>query len=231
MTAQPSHMLGTFLCIAALAAVLEGCTASPPPEERTDDGLVRVPSRPQGGVYRSPDADFTRYRRIMIEPLTVEFAPGWRKQHQDVTDKEVRRIQSEALEMFREEFIEVLVDEGPYELAESRDSDVLHVVPRVVDLDIPAPDMGAAAKRSYAPHPVRLQITGELRDAVSGTLLLRVVMFDGQQRYPANELRPANRGTNARDMKGSFWKWSQLVREALDVAKVARPGSPHRGSH
>jgi hypothetical protein len=211
------------LVLAAAAVWLAACKATPPPEERTDDGLVRVPSRAQGGVYRDLQADFTRYRRVMIEPLTVEFARGWRQRHEEVSDQEARRIQDQALELFRREFIRVLVEEGPYELAEAREADVLHVVPRVLELDIPAPDVDTGRVHSYAPHPVRLQINGELRDALSGALLLRVIMFDGQQTYGHHELRPANRVTNAHDMKQSFWKWSQLVREAIDVAKVARP--------
>jgi hypothetical protein len=212
---------------AACGLMLGACASGPPPEERTDDGLVRVPSRASGGVYRSPDAEFTRYRRLMIEPLTVEFAGEWRKAHPEVTDTEIRRIQAQALALFREEFVEVLVGEGPYELAETRDPDVLHVIPRSVDVNIPAPESDApSGTRSYSPHPVRMQMNGELRDAATGALLLRVIMFEGQERYGFNELRLANRVTNAHEMRVGFRKWAHLVREALDVAKVQRPKDP-----
>lgn len=219
---------GPAVVIALLGALLVGaCASDPPPEERTDDGLVRVPSRAAGGVYRNPETDFTQYRRLVIEPLTVEFKRDWRKAHPEVSDAEIRRIETEALALFREEFTDVLIDEGPYELADTRERDVLHVVPRLLDLDIPAPeDDLALGKRSYAPHPVRLQLNGELRDASTSALVLRVIMFDGQQRYGSNELRLANRTTNAHELRGSFNKWSRLVREALDVAKVAQPRKP-----
>jgi len=59
------------LGVLTLFALLAACTANRPPAETTADGLVRVPSRAEGGVYRKPDADFTRYKRLMIEPLTV----------------------------------------------------------------------------------------------------------------------------------------------------------------
>lgn len=211
------------ICCAALCAGLLGCAGGLPPEERTDDGLVRVPSRAAGGVYRSPDAEFTRYRRLMIEPLTVEFYRDWRKAHPEVSDAELRRIQNEAVKLFREEFVDELVVEGQYELADTRDADVLHVIPRLIDLDIPAPEPEQSGTRTYAPHPVRFQVNGELRDAASSALLMRVIMFEGQQRYGFNELRLANRVTNAHEMRLGFGKWAQLVREALDVAKVARP--------
>lgn len=213
-----------LLLSVTLCALLWGCKSNPPPEERTDDGLVRVPSRAVAGVYRNPETDFTGYKRVMIEPLSIEYARDWRRQHKDVEDAELKRIEAEARRIFREEFTETLVDEGPYELAETRAVDVLHVTPRVVDLDIPAPEVAAQpATRSYAPHPVRMQITGELRDAATDTLLLRVILFEGQQRYAFNELRLANRTTNAHDMRTSFGRWSQAVREALDVAKAQRP--------
>ena len=139
--------------VLAVFALLAACTASLPPAETTDDGLVRVPSRPEGGVYRNLDADFTRYKRLMIEPLTVEFLKGWRKQHRDVSDAEVRRIQAETTNNFREVFTENLVDEGPFELAEVREADVLVVVPRMLDLKIPAPETEQdAGYRSSSPR-------------------------------------------------------------------------------
>jgi hypothetical protein len=205
------------------ASWLLACAGGLPPEERTDDGLVRVPSRAAGGVYRNPDAEFTRYRRLMLEPLTVEFVREWRKAHPEVDDAEVRRIQTQAVDLFREEFVEELVDDGPYELAETRDSDVLHVVPRLIDLDIPAPDANVSGQRSYASRPVSMQLTGELRDAATGALLVRIIMFEGRERYGSNELRLANRVTNAHEMRVGFGKWARLAREALNVAKVARP--------
>jgi hypothetical protein len=212
-------LIGVTLC-----ALLWGCKASPPPEESTDDGLVRVPSRAVAGVYRNPDADFTGYKRVMIEPLSIEYARDWRRQHKDVEDSDVKRIETEARKGFREKFVEVLVGEGPYELTETRGPGVLHVTPRLVDLDIPAPEMAnRPGTESYAMHPVRMQITGELRDAATDTLLLRVILFEGQQRYPFDEPRLATRASNAHEMRDGFGRWAQVVREALDVAKVQRP--------
>src|SRR5215203_913257 len=125
--------------VLAVFALLAACKAGLPPAETTADNLVRVPSRPEGGVYRNPDADFTRFKRLMIEPLTVEFGKGWRKQHPDLSDAEVRRIEAEIRNNFREVFTEMFVGEGPFELAEVREADVLFVVPRMLDLKIPAP--------------------------------------------------------------------------------------------
>jgi hypothetical protein len=68
-----------------------------------------------------------------------------------------------------------------------------------------------------------MQVTGDLRSAESNALLARVVILEGQSRYGFNELRLANRTTNAHEMRLAFSKWSKLVREALNVAKATRP--------
>jgi hypothetical protein len=213
------------MVIAALACVLAaGCGHVRKPEERTDDGLVRVPSRASGGVYRAPGVSFTRYKRIILEPATIEFAATWRDNHPEVTDGDVTRIRNEAIKLFREEFTRDLVERGTYEFADSPGPDVLLVTPRVVDLDIAAPDAGNdAGTRSYTPGPVKMQIAGELRDAATGALVARVITFEGQNRYGFNEMRLANRATNAHEMRLGFAKWSKLVHEALHVAKATRP--------
>jgi hypothetical protein len=210
--------------VLAVFSLLASCTANPPPKETTADGLVRVPSRVEGGVYRDLDADFTHYKRLMIEPLTVEFLAGWRKQHPDVPDSEIRRIQVEAAANFREVFTKVLIDEGPFELAEVRETDVFVVVPRMLDLKIPAPETELdAGYHSYSPRLISMQMTGELRDAVSGEILLRVIMIDDENRYKLNGSSGPNRVTNAHEIRDSLERWSRLVREAIDVAKSSKP--------
>ena len=208
----------------AMVALLSACAASLPPAETTADGLVRVPSRAEGGVYRNPDADFTRYKRLILEPLTVEFVEGWRKQHPDISDAEVRRIQVETARSFLEVFTEVLVGEGPFELAEAREPDVLGVIPRMLDLKIPAPETESdTGYQSYSPHAISMQMTGELRDAVTGDILLRVLMIEPENRDKIHQGVGPNRLANAREIRGSLEKWSRLVREAIDVAKASKP--------
>lgn len=203
--------------------LLAGCGHTRVPEERTDDGLVRVPSRASGGVYRDPAADFTHYKRLILEPPTVEFIADWRKRHEKVNDADMLRMRTEAVKLFRDEFDRELVERGPYEYAEVPAPDVLRVVPRIVDLDILAPDVvTGAGERTYTPGPVKMQVTGELRDAVTNKLLARIIVFEGQSRYSFDELRLANRSTNAHEMRLGFGKWAMMVHEALNVAKATR---------
>jgi len=221
---MPKSFRASMLAVALICALATACTASRRPEEMTDDGLVRVPSRSVAGVYRLPGASFVQYRRIMLEPPTISFAPEWQKNHPKVTAAEILRIRTESAEMFREEFTRELIDRGPYELTDELAPDVLIVNPAIQDLDILAPETSVApGDRSYTAGPVKLKVTGELREAATGKLVGRLTIFEGNERYPFNELRPANRTTNAHEQRIAFGKWSRILNEALAVAKVERP--------
>jgi hypothetical protein len=74
-----------------------------------------------------------------------------------------------------------------------------------------------------------MQVAGEIRDSEKNTLLARVIVFAGQDRYGFDELRLANRSTNAHEMRLGFGKWSRMVHEALNVAKAARPAKAPAG--
>src|SRR4051812_19220363 len=103
------------LCLALAAG---GCAVDRPPEETTDDGLVRVPSRSIGGVYRLPEASFTQYQRIILEPPSISFAAKWTENHTEFSPAEMARIRTEAIGLFREEFAREFVEHGPYQFAE-----------------------------------------------------------------------------------------------------------------
>jgi len=213
--------------VGVLAAVLStfsaGCRSLPGPEERTEDGLVRVASRAAAGVYRRPESTFIQYKRLILEPPTIAFTPSWRDNHPEITDAEAKRIQTSAADLFREEFARALINNGKWTFAETPDPDVLVVVPRIVDLDIPAPEGGNDGVQTITPGPVKLQVIGDVRDAATGTLIGRIDMFDGNDQYGMGGVRLANRITNLHDMRLASAKWSRMLREALDVAQATRP--------
>jgi hypothetical protein len=201
-----------------------GCAADRRPDEITPDGLMRVPSRASGGVYRAPDATFIQYRRIILEPPSISFTKSWAEQHPDVSPAELARMRAESVQMFRDEFAREFVKRGPYQFAEDPAPDVLLVIPAIEELDIAAPEVVTAASTStYTTGPVSMKITGDLRDAVTGKVVGRVITYAPKERYAFNELRIANRATNAYEQRDVFAKWSRLVREALNVAKAAQP--------
>ena len=218
------RLASTFVLILGLVA---GCAADRPPEEKTDDGLVRVPSRSVGGVYRAPDASFLHYRRIILEPPSIGFVKDWRENHPEVSDADFNRIRAESVQLFRDEFADEFVVRGPYTFAEDPAPDVLLVIPTIEELNIVAPDASdAAGTRTYTSAPVSMKISGDLRDALTGKIVGRVITYESPERYAFDEMRIANRVTNAHEQRLAFGKWSRLVREALNVAKAERPRPP-----
>jgi len=215
-----------LLSTLGLAAVLAGgCSADPPPAETTADGLVRVPSRSVGGVYRAPDVTFLEYKRVILEPPSISFVAEWAEKHPDVSSREVARIRTEAIQLFRDEFSREIVKRGNFEFAEEPAPDVLLVVPAIEDLDIKSPEAGeSAGERTFLTgRPVTMKVTGDLRDAVSGRVIGRVVLFHLAEQNPRNELRDANRTANAHEQRKVYADWSQLVHEAIHVARAAKP--------
>ena len=222
------HSLRLLFGLKLVAVLACGCAADPPPEETTPDGLVRVPARSVGGVYRAPDATFFQYHRIILEPPSISFAKDWTENHPEVSAKELARIRAESVRLFREEFSRQFVKYGSYKFADEPAPDVLLVVPALEDLDILVPEAGdGPGERTYLTmRPVTMKVTGDVRDATTGKLVGRVITYHPPEQNMNNELRAANRTTNAQELRRVFAEWSLLIREALDVAKAAKPRPP-----
>ena len=221
-----SRHASKFLLVLALAAALAaGCAADPPPDETTADGLVRVVSRSVGGVYRAPDATFTQYQRVILEPPSISFVEGWAEKHPKVGPTEIARIRAESVRLFRDEFAREFVKRGTYTFADEPAPDVLLIIPAIEELDIMAPESGdAPGERTYLTmRPVTMKVSGDLRDAATGKLVGRVIDYHPPEQNPNSELRLANRTANAQEQRRVFAEWSLLVHEALNVAKAAKP--------
>src|ERR1044071_1249540 len=199
-----------FTMVGGICLTASQVMAAEPPET-TPDGLVRVPSRRSGGVFREPGWPFSQYQRLIVEPVPVTFVKDWERNHEkEVSEKEMRRIRDEASKLFRDEFERELITRGKYTFANEAATDVLIVVPTITDLDIPAPEADKLDRDSYAPRSVELRVTGELRDATTSRLVGRVDTFAGGDRYGINELRPVNRGTNAHEISAGFRRGPRL---------------------
>jgi len=212
-----------------LAAILaSGCAGNRPPDETTADGLVRVPARSVGGVYRAPYATFTQYQRLILEPPSISFVEDWAENHPEVSPKELARLRAETIQLFRDEFTREFVKRGPYKFADEPAPDVLLVSPSIEELDIKTPEAGMEpGNLTYLPgRPVTMKVSGDFRDAVTGKLVGRVITYHLPEQNPNSELRISNRPANAQEQRRVFAEWSLLVHEALNVAKAAKPRTP-----
>ena len=111
---------------------------------------------------------------------------------------------------------------------------VFGTAPRVdfiEDFDIKVPDGSSApGNRSYVPgRPVTMKVTGDLRDSMSGRAVARVITYHLPEMNPNNELRLADRVAIAQEQRRVYAEWSLITREAIDVAKAAKPRTPQPG--
>ena len=206
------------LAIVALAA---GCAADPPPNETTPDGLVRVPARSVGGVYRARDASFNQYQRLILEPPSIAFVEDWAKNHPEVSPKEIARLRAEAVELLHDEFTRELVKRGPFEFADEPGADVLLVSPAIEDLNILAP--AVSGERYVTGRPITFKLSGDLRDSQSGRVVGRVIIYHPPEQNAKNELHISSRTTIAREQRKVYIDWSRLVHEAINIAKAEKP--------
>ena len=222
---MPWHASKFLVALGLAASLASGCAADPPPDETTADGLVRVVSRSVGGVYRAPDSTFIQYQRVILEPPSISFAEDWAEMHPKVGPAEIARIRAESVHMFRDEFAREFVKRGSYKFADEPAPDVLLIVPAIEELNIMAPEAGdGPGERTYLTmRPVTMKVTGDIRDAVTGKVVGRVITFHPAEQNPNSELRLANRSANAQEQRRVFAEWSLLVHEALNVAKAAKP--------
>ena len=219
MTTRPVLLLVAYCALAALSA----CVDVVPRQEQTVDGLVRVPETRADKVYAIPNLSLAKYNRLLLDPVKVSFVSGWQTQA-GVTAADVTRIRERAATVFREVFAKELTERGGYRLVDQAGADVLYVHAEIMNLRITAPPTPpASGERTFLVSASDMTLMAELRDSVSGALLVRAAdMSKGRE---LGDLRVVNQDTNTDEGRKAFAMWASLLREALDSAKSAPPAA------
>ena len=212
--------LAVLVMSAAAAALLPAMAADEPPKEW--DGLVRVSSKKLDHVYKLPEADFSGYKRVRLDPIEVEFDKNWkpnqsqRSPSQRLTNEDIEKIKKALAEEFRKVFTEELTKNGYTVVAES-DDDVLRVSAAIVNLYITAPEkMSAGMSRTYTTSAGHMTLVAELRDSVTGKLMARAV--DSVQGRDTGTFMVTNSVTNMSSARTALSQWARVLREGLDDA-------------
>lgn len=214
-----SRKLGVFSLIAALVVGMSGCaTSQRGPAEW--DGLVRQPGTRFGAVFLKPDAAIPSYSNIILAPATVQFARDWdpnrggRSLSQRLNSDDILAIKDSLATMFGDIFREELTA-GGYKIVAEPGPETLLVIPAIVDLFINAPEGTTAGRaRTYTASSGRMTLVLELRDAVSGETLARIV--DARSARGTGQLTISNRVTNTADARRILRLWAQKLRDGLD---------------
>jgi hypothetical protein len=201
-----------LLSIALLgAAVVSPCHAANP---AMHEGLVAVQSRYLDELHLRPNADLAGYRRVLIDPVPVEFSRDWLR-HMNAYNRspsrwigadEARRIAMETTSSLENSVAEAFKARG-YEVVAAPGPGVLRLSPSVADLYINAPDgLSPWRSKTFTRDAGEAKLLLEARDAVSGTLLARV-LHHGIARE-AGRLNLANEVSNRFWFDALFRRWA-----------------------
>jgi hypothetical protein len=193
------------------------------PEPGREDGLVKIPRTTLGSVYQAPDFNLGDYDRLAVETCTVRFHDDWlRDQNRErgpaelVTAEDARRIEQRLADschdIFSAEF-ESLPDGAP---GKHR---VLVIRPAIVDLDIAAPDVAVAGRRTTSTvTPVRMTLRVEAFETATDSILVRII--DHRRADRTTFPRPTSSVGNMAEANRILSQWAALVRAQLERARV-----------
>jgi len=210
-----------MLAALAAAALATAFAATNP----AADGLAAVKSSKLDEVYLRPATDLASYRKVMVEPATVEMLKGWRKsinqqrepsrwitveQEQELVQTAATGMTGAVVEAFKAKGFEIVTAPGP---------GVLQVSPSTTDLFVNAPDTVTPTLQSQITQREAGDATLnlEIRDASSGTVVGRV-----SDRTTAQQVRVFNRVTL---ISNQFWfdamfsAWARTCATELAMAR------------
>lgn len=187
----------------------------------TVEGLPRVASERLDAVYWRPGVTLSGYDRFMLEPCEVAFRRNWQRDQNTnrgnfrVTADDMARIRSDLADVFETAFVRELAEEGNYPLVEDAAEGVLLLRPKIIDLDVFAPDLLVPNRIvTLTMEAGRMTLQMDLIDAASGQLIGRVI--DRRRARMNQPLMVTNRVTNRAEADRIISSWARILRRALD---------------
>jgi len=209
----------------ALAATSAMAKSDPP--EVSIEGLVLVEKDRRGEIYADPEAVWSLFSQIQLEPAIVSFRKNWQRDqnrydHFKVKNRDVERIKSGLSDLFHEVFTEELSANGGYKITDSTGEDVMLIKPRIVDLDISAPDtMQPGRSTSFTEQAGRMTLMLEIYDSLSGDLIAKVSHRQDAPRF--GHMQWTTTVSNSGEARRMLQKWATALRVRLDEARNQTP--------
>jgi hypothetical protein len=203
--------------------------------EESSDGLELVKKKWRTKFYLDTGADWSRVYKFKIEKNTGELrknrvrAPKIRSNNRP-REKDLNRIKSDLSELLDEVFRQELSANDTFVMSETGGENVMRITPRIVDLDIIAPDR----MRDYIGYTLtdskgRMTLELEIHDSVSGKLLAR--MIDAREDPQHDYWERTTSVDNKRAARFILIRWSNDLRERLiEASVVSTPDTPPRDS-
>jgi Protein of unknown function (DUF3313) len=215
------NYLAFLMCAAGFLWVAGWHSAASKEEAPAEwDGLVKRKVKGLDLVYVRPDVVFPSYKKVMIDPVQVEFSKNWKpnsgsrsvSQHLDAAD--LQRIKDGLAVMVQEGFAKQLA-KGGYEVATAPNDDTIRVSAAIVDLYINAPEtMSAGRSKTYTTEAGSMVLVMEIRDSPSGQLLARVV--DRHSDTGTGRMQWTTSVSNRAEADRAISMWASKLVDALD---------------
>lgn len=218
------------LAVAALAAAIASSRtpAFAAKAPTTWDGLVQMKSKRLRLVYLQPGADFKAYQKVLLDPTEVAFAKDWRRDYNStamglegrVSEKEVQKIVSDAIQAAGDIFVKAFVD-GGYPVVATPGSDVLRLKTAILNIRVSAPERRTAGRSySFSDDAGEATFVVEARDSTTGALLGRAV---DRREAGDTTIGWRNRVTNRADFRRLVKTWADINVKGLNELKAMSP--------
>ena len=177
-----------------------------------EDGLGSVQSTSLDKAYVRPNANLASYRKVMIDPVQVEFNKDWLRNMNDT--RYAYRLREDDVQTIRDDTTANVVSivanafrAAGYEIVTAPGADVLRLSPRVTELYVNAPNVFPPGKtRAYARDAGEATVVLEARDGASGSLL--AIMIDRATATDMQRLTRATSVTNTFWFDGLYSRWA-----------------------
>jgi hypothetical protein len=196
--------------------------------EVTNDGLTVMDSTGFTETQIKKGIAWAEYNKYQISPVEVSFRKNWKQDYnrvqkslaEQVTDDDMVRIKETMGKIVLEEFDKALQEKGGFKKADQADSNTLLFKPRIINLDVYAPDVqnSSVISKSYIRQAGRATLFLEVHDAVSGELLGRWI--DTREDPDRGYFDWANRITNAERARLVVNLWARRLIEGLEKLKA-----------
>lgn len=187
------------------------------------DSLVVVEKSRNSEIRAAEDVDWNAFRGFRIDRATVEFRKNWARDLRQRSDIIIRegdytRIMNSMAELVDEALVRELSEDGVFEPAEDDGEGIVRLVPRILDLDIIAPDRA----RNY--------IGGALTDS-QGSMTMELDFIDTSNgalvATTHHHLRDPHKGymewttspTNRRAARLMLERWADRLSDWLDESR------------
>jgi hypothetical protein len=220
-------MRGLKLMVAAAALAVAPVSATDLPTNW--DGMVEVKAQKLAAVYLLPNANFSAYTQVMLDPSQVAVQKNWAQNYNSqtiglanrVTDSEVQQGIAEAETGLNKIFAQTFAKEG-YQVVTAPGPNVARVSVAILDLTVTAPDVGTGFGMNYAVDAGEATLVVEVRDSVTNQLLGR-----GLDRRDAGaddgDGFPRNSVTNRDDFMQLFQTWANIAAKGLSELRASSP--------